>query len=80
MASSKMFLAGVAAIAAGIAIGVLFAPAKGSKTRKRLKKKIMSIADMYQEELLSSIEDLRSSDGNEEEVPIENEAIKEPSL
>ena len=77
MSTSKMFLAGVAGIAAGIAIGVLFAPAKGSKTRKRLKKKIMSVADMYQEELLSSIDDIRSSAANEEEALMEEEAINQ---
>jgi len=43
--SAKMLLAGITGLAAGVAIGLLFAPAKGSKTRKRLKKKLMSLAD-----------------------------------
>lgn len=37
---SKILLAGLAGLAAGVAIGVLFAPARGSKTRKRIKKGI----------------------------------------
>jgi gas vesicle protein len=35
---SKLFLAALAGLAAGIGVGLLIAPTKGSKTRKRLKK------------------------------------------
>lgn len=76
MSSSKVFLAGIAGLAAGIALGVLFAPAKGTKTRKRLKKKIMSIADIYQEELLNSIDNLT---GEKEEVD-EDEADEQENV
>ena len=41
---SKILLAGLAGLAAGVAIGVLFAPARGSKTRKRIKKGIEEIS------------------------------------
>lgn len=40
---SKIILAAIAGVAAGIGIGMLIAPAKGSKTRKRLKKRIMGL-------------------------------------
>ncbi len=37
--NAKILIAIAAGMAAGIGIGMLIAPAKGSKTRKRLKKK-----------------------------------------
>jgi len=42
---SKVLLAGLAGIAAGVALGILFAPARGSKTRKRLKKGIQELSE-----------------------------------
>ena len=48
--STKVLLAGIAGLAAGVAIGLLFAPAKGSKTRKRLKKRLISLVDINEEE------------------------------
>jgi gas vesicle protein len=48
---SKLFLAALAGLAAGIGVGLLIAPTKGSKTRKRLKKRIMGIADLMQDDL-----------------------------
>lgn len=67
MSSSKTFLAGVAGLAAGLAIGMLFAPAKGTKTRKRLKKRIMGLADMYENELMGSMDHLEETG---EEIPV----------
>jgi gas vesicle protein len=51
--SSKIVLAGLAGLAAGIAVGVLLAPNKGSKTRKRLKKKFKDMEDLFKESGLS---------------------------
>ncbi|NLO02771.1 MAG: YtxH domain-containing protein, partial [Bacteroidales bacterium] len=39
MSSGKVFLGVLAGAAAGALAGILFAPAKGSKTRKRILKK-----------------------------------------
>ena len=44
-------VAGLAGLAAGICIGMLTAPSKGSKTRKRLKKKILDFAEDFQDDL-----------------------------
>ena len=35
---SKIIMAAVAGIAAGVVVGMLFAPKKGTKTRKKLRK------------------------------------------
>ena len=59
--SSKFILAGITGLAAGVAIGVLIAPKKGSKTRKRLKKKIQEVEEALKEgDLAEKIENLKS--------------------
>jgi gas vesicle protein len=58
--SSKMILAGLAGMAAGLAIGILFAPARGSKTRKRLKKGIREFAGTEGKDLGERIRSLAS--------------------
>lgn len=73
---SKLLLAGMVGLAAGIGIGMLFAPAKGSKTRKRLKKRIMGFADMMQDDLSDKINAMKSVFGSEEE----NEPVEEPAF
>jgi gas vesicle protein len=65
--SSKVLLAGITGLAAGIAIGLLFAPAKGSKTRKRLKKRLMSMADFIEDDVSDKLGALKSAFANEEE-------------
>jgi gas vesicle protein len=51
--SSKIILAGLAGLAAGLVVGVLMAPGKGSKTRKKLKKKFMEMEEIFKESDLS---------------------------
>jgi gas vesicle protein len=59
--SSKIVLAGLAGLAAGIAVGVLLAPNKGSKTRKRLKKKFKDMEDLFKEcDLSEKLNSLKS--------------------
>lgn len=79
MSSSKTLLAGMVGLAAGLAIGVLFAPAKGTKTRKRLKKKMMSLADLYENELFSNLDPLDNPE-EEAEAPQEEEKEQENKL
>jgi gas vesicle protein len=57
---SKVLLAGIVGLAAGIAIGLLFAPVKGSKTRKRLKKKLMHLADIIEDDVTDKLGALQS--------------------
>lgn len=45
MKSGKVFLGIVAGVAAGAFLGILFAPKKGSKTRKQIMKKGEAYAD-----------------------------------
>ena len=58
---TKVFLAGLTGLAAGIGIGLLFAPVKGSKTRKRLKKKVMNLADILQDDISDKLNALKSA-------------------
>jgi gas vesicle protein len=54
MESNKVVVGVIAGVAIGALVGILFAPAKGTKTRKR----IVSKARSYSNELQSKIEDL----------------------
>ncbi|MFZ6014344.1 MAG: YtxH domain-containing protein, partial [Bacteroidota bacterium] len=45
MNNGKAVLAVVAGVAAGVALGMLFAPDKGSDTRKKISKKGEDLAD-----------------------------------
>lgn len=75
---SKVLLATLVGVAAGIGIGMLIAPAKGSKTRKRLKKRIMGIADMMQDGLSEKVNAFKSAFAAEddEELPGEEPAME----
>ncbi len=64
---SNALLAGIFGLAAGIGIGMLIAPAKGSKTRKRLKKRIMGFADFIEDGLSEKLNALKSALGGEEQ-------------
>jgi len=67
--SSKFLIATVLGVAAGIGIGILIAPAKGSKTRQRMKKKIFQMAESTEEEFSEKFQKIKSelagkSEGN----------------
>jgi len=58
MSSGKVFLGLLAGVAAGALLGILFAPEKGSDTRKKFSKKGEDFADTLKErfnEFLDSI-------------------------
>lgn len=70
---SKVLLGAVLGLAAGIGVGMLIAPAKGSKTRKRLKKRIMGIADMMQDDLSEKVNAFKSAFASDENEVIAGE-------
>ena len=74
--NSKVLLAGITGLAAGIGIGLLFAPAKGSKTRKRLKKRLMSLADFIEDDVSDKLGALKSAFANEEEDDDEDDDLQ----
>jgi len=58
---SKYIVAGLAGLAAGIAVGILIAPDKGTKTRKRMKKKLQDVEEALKEgDLEEKIDNLKS--------------------
>ena len=70
-------LAALIGVAAGIGVGMLIAPAKGSKTRKRLKKRIMGIADMMQDDLSEKVNAFKSAFTPYDEEELAGEPVKE---
>lgn len=74
--SSKVLLAGITGLAAGVAIGLLFAPAKGSKTRKRLKKRLMSLAETIEDDVTDKLGALKSVFSGEEEEDEEEDVVQ----
>ena len=56
--SGKILVAVAAGIAAGAVLGILFAPDKGSETRKKLNKKGKKIADEVKEKFNGFKEEL----------------------
>jgi len=57
---SNILIAAVAGLAIGIGLGMLIAPEKGSKTRKKVKDKILDIAEKLEEGFPTSFEELKS--------------------
>ena len=57
---SRILFATALGLAVGVGIGLLFAPEKGSKTRKRLKKTILDLAEDAREDLSGKMNDLRA--------------------
>jgi gas vesicle protein len=56
MSSGKVFLGVLAGAAAGALAGILFAPAKGSKTRKKILKKGEDYSDALKKKLSDFLE------------------------
>jgi gas vesicle protein len=71
---SKVLIAAAVGLAAGIGVGMLIAPAKGSKTRKRLKKRLMGIADMMQDDIAEKVNAFKSAFTTEEKEEVAGEA------
>ncbi len=57
---SNILIAAVAGLAIGVGIGMLIAPEKGTKTRKKIRDKILDIADKLEEGFPASLAELKS--------------------
>lgn len=56
MSAGKVLLGVLAGVAAGALVGILFAPAKGSRTRRRILKKGENYADGLKEKFNEYVE------------------------
>ena len=61
MNNGKAILAVLAGVAAGAALGMLFAPDKGSGTRKKISKKGEDLADALNDKIDRKFEELLNS-------------------
>jgi gas vesicle protein len=60
MTSGKALLGVVAGIAAGVALGMIFAPEKGAYTRKNISKKGEELANALNEKMEEKFDELMS--------------------
>ena len=58
MSSGKVLLGVLAGLAAGALVGILFAPEKGSVTRKKMSKKAENYADGLKEKFNEFLDDI----------------------
>lgn len=58
MSSGKVLLGVLAGVAAGAVLGILFAPDKGSKTRKKIVDSSEDVLDDMSDKLKSFVEDI----------------------
>ena len=66
-------------VAAGIGVGILLAPAKGSKTRKRLKKRLLGLADTMQDDLSEKLNAIKSVFSREEDDELNGDELRTES-
>ena len=79
MSTGKILFGVLAGVAAGAVLGILFAPAKGSKTRKKIAKKGMDYADELSGKLKDFMEEMTEkfeSAVNKANDPTGEEAVK----
>jgi gas vesicle protein len=58
MSSGKVLLSLIAGVAAGALLGILFAPEKGSVTRKKISKKAEKYGDELKEKFNEFVDDI----------------------
>jgi len=75
MSKGKVLLSLLAGVAAGALLGILFAPEKGSVTRKKITKKAEDYADGLKEKFNEFVDDIS---GKFEEIKEEVADFKEP--
>jgi len=67
MSSGKVLLGLLAGVAAGALLGILFAPEKGSITRKKISKKAEKYGDDLKEKFNEFVDDISEKFGEVEE-------------
>lgn len=82
MKTSRALLGVLAGVAAGAALGVLFAPNRGSETRKNISKKGEDLADALNDKIDQKFDELLASfTGKVKKPRTQNaEAMKEEML
>jgi gas vesicle protein len=79
--TTRILLAGLAGLAAGLTIGILFAPQKGSRTRKRLMKQFSGLTESLRERFPEEMDLLgkmfRKKEESEESEKSEKKAEEE---
>ncbi|NTW44526.1 MAG: YtxH domain-containing protein [Anaerolineaceae bacterium] len=63
MSSGKVILSLLAGVAAGALLGILFAPEKGSVTRKKMSKKAEEFGDGLKEKFNEFVDDISEKFG-----------------
>jgi len=58
MSSGKAFLGVLAGMAAGAALGILFAPGKGSNTRKNISRRTEDLVDAVNDKLEEKFDEI----------------------
>lgn len=79
MDTGKTVLSLLAGVAAGALLGVLFAPAKGSKTRKKILAKGDDLTDAMKEKIKDFIDEVKKESetvGNKANAFLKNGAAK----
>lgn len=58
---SRSILAGLLGFAAGVTVGILFAPEKGTETRKKLKQNFDDLSEELKSEFSEELEEIRTA-------------------
>ncbi len=58
--ASRVILSGLIGLAAGVVLGILFAPDKGSTTRRKIKEQAKKVSETVESEFGDTVEGIKS--------------------